>query len=88
MEKAFFGKQLEEGSMEEAADHREIIQAAAARQLAGWLSKSTWYRLETGRIPSAGEFPRAFRFAGMIHRKFYRVIDVRAWVRAQLEAAK
>ena len=75
--------------MEETpADHREIIQAAAARQLAGGLSKSTWYRLETGRIPSAGEFPRAFRLAGIIHRKFYRMVDVRAWVRAQLKAAE
>jgi predicted DNA-binding transcriptional regulator AlpA len=72
----------------EVTDVREIMQEKAARHIAGGMSKSGWYRYESGIKPSAGVFPRAFRLPGMPTRKFYRLADIRAWIAAQLEAAK
>ena len=48
---------MKEGS--EATDFREIVQEKAARHIAGGLSKSAWYRYESGLKPSAGVFPLA-----------------------------
>lgn len=72
----------------DAIDIRVLVQEKAARLIAGGLSKSSWYRLERGINPSAGVFPKSYRLPGLSARKFYKVADVKVWIRSQLEAAE
>jgi len=72
---------------DDAIDPRVLIKEPAAREICGGISAPTWFRLETGRKPSAGTFPRQVRLPSLPNKKFYVLAEVRAWLEAQIDAA-
>jgi predicted DNA-binding transcriptional regulator AlpA len=71
----------------ETTDGREIVQSRGFRRMAGDISKSAFYRLESGLRPSAGRFPKAFKL-GSMKQKFYLVAEIKDWIAAQIEATE